>query len=251
VARQTNGTDQSLQSASAIDLTSYAKIALSFWLWWDAFANNNKLALELSADVGANAGAFQVAPNRTSSADFGVAAFGNVGFNLAGLTRPSGAAWHHYVANLDFTKPSHEVDTIYIDGVSQSLTWSLDENNTGSFGNYVLNVMSRNNAVDFGAGRIAEVAIYADFLLGQTQVDSLYNGGTGIDARTVQGANLHNYWQLCGTDSPEPALVGGVDMTVNGATQVAHPITGAGICGSGGAVVPPIFARVVQSGLRW
>jgi hypothetical protein len=106
--------------------------------------------------------------------------------------------------------------------------------------------MSRTNSELFGAGRISEVAFY-DGSMNQTDATSLYNSGAGVDARTVQGGSLFYYWQLCGTASPETALVGGVNHHGRWGDGATRPI--AGICGVG--ALAPAATTSPQSALGW
>jgi len=214
MARQFNGTDQSLQSASAINLSAFTKLSISVWFYSDGFANDNDLMMELSP-VSSNPGTFAINPNESSGV-FQAEVRGDTAGNRSQFSRPSATAWHHYAFHFDFTEAVNEVPIIWVDGVSQSLTPSGTDN-AGTFANDVLNFMSRNNAGLFYAGRLAEVAIYGGVLLTQGQVDSLQTTKPHLVGSATFG------WHLDGTTSPEPNFVGGVDLTVNGATFVDHP----------------------------
>ena len=110
-----------------------------------------------------------------------------------------------------------------VDGVAKSLTLGGDNNNTDAFNSTTIALMSRNCTSLFGAGRIAEVAIWGGIQFTQTDVNNLYNSGAGALATSVQAGSLAFYWQILGTASPEPATTGGVNMNVTGTTSVAHP----------------------------
>jgi concanavalin A-like lectin/glucanase superfamily protein len=250
-ARQFNGTDQSLQSAATVDLTAFNKLTVAFWLYKDSWADSDRLALELGADSTTD-GEFQVNPEFSPTSTFAVTLRGasSTG-DRETITRPTGNGphgdpWHHYVVVFDLTASptpgARHITNIYVDGVDQTLTDSLLLYNSGVllFANSIWNVMSRNNASLFTPGRFAELGIWGGINFTQTDVDALYASGTGADATTVQGASLNNYWHLCGTSgaSTEPATTGGVDMTVHGATFVAHPISG--MCGAGGYILTEI-----------
>lgn len=73
----------------------------------------------------------------------------------------------------------------------------------------------------FAAGRIAEAAIW-DIALTDAQVASLAKGASPL---TIQPGNLVFYAPLLGNDSPEPDRVGGLSLTVAGATKTDHPPT--------------------------
>jgi hypothetical protein len=220
MARQFNGTDQSLQSASTIDLSSFDKLSLAFWLWWDAFADDDDLAMEFSADYNGVTTGFIIDPNDSSAGggNFGIALKGDVGYSVGQFTRPSNLAWHQYVIVLDKTKAVDEVDAVYVDGISQTLGRPQNNNNTNAFGNHTLNFMSRNNTSLFGAGRLAEVAIYGGVNLTQQQATDLQTMCPNFVGTPTYG------WHLDGDASPEPAFVGGIALNLTGTIKATHPI---------------------------
>jgi hypothetical protein len=236
-ARQTNGVDQCLQTASTVDLSTHAQIAVQMWLWWDAFDNNDSLAMEFSADHNAQTNAFIVNPEDSGFAHFVVGYHVVAGtYNTRGIEQPSPGGWHHVVFNIDRSQPgTGEITSIFVDGVSKVLQTDAVADSVGNFGNHTLYLMSRGCASLWGAGRIAEVAIWGGVNLSASQVASLYNSGNGALANTV--GSVTHYWRLIGDASPEPATVGGINVTVTGATQVTHPFapaaTGACIIGGG------------------
>lgn len=222
MARLFDGTNDSLQSVSTIDLSGVSKISVVFWLWWDAFANDDDFAMETSANSGGASGSFWINPNGSIPLAFDIHLNGNGTRMNASFTRPSAAAWHQYVFLFDLSKSSNEIDSVYVDGVSQSLTYASQPNPTGNFGNHTLNVMSRNNTAIFGAGRMAELAIYPGELLNASEALALARGAR--PHRIRPGSNPH-YWPLNGLQSPEPSWrSGGSALTVNGgATATNHP----------------------------
>jgi hypothetical protein len=216
-ARQFNGTSHSL-SAANVDLSGVNKLSLAFWLWWDSYANNDKLAFEFSPDINSNPG-FIVDPNSSTGGVFEV--YTRVtAYSSAFFTRPSAGAWHHYVIVIDMSKSSQEVDAVYVDGASQSLTLGSNGNNTGNWTNDTLYFMSRNNSSLFGAGKLAEVALYPGIKLTADDVTALFKGAS---PQMVRPTDKHYYWPLLGRTSPEPELFFGRTATVNSATQADHP----------------------------
>jgi hypothetical protein len=168
----------------------------------------------------------------------GVVRIGHSGFglgtNVESFPRPSAATWHHIVITLDSTAAdTDEVVAAWVDGSGQTLTPIANNDGGGTaFPNTTWSFMARNAASLFGAGRIAEIGIWGALNFSQTDVDNLYAAGAGTAASNVQGGSLIHYWQVCGTDSPETATVGGINLTVAGAVNVTHPISGVGICGA-------------------
>jgi hypothetical protein len=226
MARQTNGTNQSLQTASALAAFVSPSSAVSVWLWVDSYAGGTELALEYSTDVGAGDG-FLMFPN-PGSGRFEIQNRNGGGItDVSSFARPSAAAWHHYVLNFgDVT--GVQLISAYVDGSSVSLTRDATGiGNSSAFGSKVLYLLARANTSLWTAGRIAEVAIWDGVNFAQGDVDALYNSGAGALATNVQSGTLKYYCRLLGDVSPEPSLVGGIDMTVNGATQAAHPFSDA------------------------
>lgn len=157
-----NGTSDYGQTA-AIDLSGITTMTVSFWLYWDAFADDNKMAIESSATASSNIGGIYILPNQGTTTRFQIRLNTNGGVtSTVSFTRPSGAAWHHYVCCFDRNAGTQQVTAVYVDGVSQSLT--VDNTSavtTGGFGNHVWNFMSRNGGASLeGAGRLDDIRIY-------------------------------------------------------------------------------------------
>ena len=219
MARLFNGTDQYMKAAS-VDLSGTPTIAFAYWLYWDANANNDDFELEFSANKNLVTTGFMVDPNWNQGAVL-VSLVGDVGTSEFSFPRPSAAAWHHYVINLDKSKASGEIDSVYVDGVSQTLTVAGgDVNNTNNFASDTLNFMSRNGASLFGAGRMAEFGLWYGINLTAAEAAVL---GDGFTPPFVRPASLKYYWPLIGRTSPEVELKRGVTATVTGATNTAHP----------------------------
>jgi hypothetical protein len=57
-----NGTSNYMKTISTIDFNSKI-ITVSFWLYWNAFANDDKLVMELSSISNSHDGCFAINPN--------------------------------------------------------------------------------------------------------------------------------------------------------------------------------------------
>lgn len=184
----TNGTSQALQSA--LDVSAYTKLVLSFWLYWDAFANGFDMALELTADGLANTGGFTVSPD-WATGEY-VVGWRSTDQNTHGFSRPSAAAWHHNMVLLDLTVAGGSRGVyLWIDGVAQTPTSTFSTTaGSGTFANGTLNIMSRNAASLFGAGRMADLRVYDGAVVPATQRTAL----SLSDPRTR--------WDLYWTPSP-------------------------------------------------
>lgn len=207
-----------------LTLSAAPIITLSFWLLWDSYATD-EVALEYSDNFNSHFGAtsgFIVAP-ADSGGSFGLAVRLGGGANdycEARFTRPSAAIWHHYGAVFDLTKSTLKIAPINVDGVSQSISYPRDAAiTTATFGDYALNLMSRNGASLFGAGDLAEVAVWR-VALSAPELASL---AAGVDPLTIQAAALELFIPLNG-DTPELDLgPEGHTVTISGASPAADP----------------------------
>lgn len=146
-------------TVSAIDLTGTSTLAVSFWMYAASFLSDDRFVIETSANYNSNTGAFVINPH-SSTGSFFVGIKTSGGYNVSEFTKPSGAVWHHYVVNMNRAAGAQQVTHVYLDGVAQSLTNPFADTNTGNFGNFAWNFMSRNAASNFAAGRIDDVRIY-------------------------------------------------------------------------------------------
>lgn len=152
-----NGTTH--RGSSALVLNDTNKLTIEFWLWWDAFANGDNMAMEYTPSASVNQGFF-IDPN-AANGFFQLLHAGDSGNNIQNWTRPSAAAWHHYAFVIDCSDTGANEVTGYLDGslwVPASNSGLADNN--ANFPNDTLNVMCRNQASLFGAGRMAQLAIY-------------------------------------------------------------------------------------------
>jgi hypothetical protein len=182
-AAQFDGTNDF--ASVAIDLSARATIAIEFWLYWDAFANNDDMALEFTADGGGTAGGFYIDPN-SSTTHFAVAS--GSAANIGRVPRPSAAAWHHYALTINraVTVGNTDLTSLVIDGVAQTITTISAVDNAGNFANSTLYLMSRAGGGLFGAGRMQHLAIYPALTAGQAQAHyALRNSTDEINPATL------------------------------------------------------------------
>lgn len=157
-----NGTSAYAQSVSAIDLTAYNHITVEFLTKPDAYANTDQIGVEFGTGTSAN-GDFMFTQDNAGglSTDQLPLLSGNVGLSYAQYTKYTAVTWHHVAIDYDMSKSTDEVD-LYVDGVLKTPgARPVNANNTGTFGNRTLNVMSRNAASLFAAGTIQHLAIYS------------------------------------------------------------------------------------------
>lgn len=154
-----NGTNQN--GSVALDLSSTNVITIAFWMKWNAFNNDDKLAFEFSNNFNKSATGFLIDPDESSSGQFWVSVHGDAGYNNAAFPRPSAGVWHHYAFILNKGTATAGEVTPYIDGKAVSYKKSsYSATNANNFGNNTLFVMSRNGSSLFGAGSLDEVHIY-------------------------------------------------------------------------------------------
>ena len=111
-----NGTSDS--GAIPLNLSGTNKVTIEFWLKWNAYANNDALAMEFTPNFNENNGGFLVDPN---SGEFG-GTFGDRHRHGSGdrnsifFQRPSAGAWHHYAIVIDTSAAAGSEITPYVDG---------------------------------------------------------------------------------------------------------------------------------------
>jgi Concanavalin A-like lectin/glucanases superfamily len=155
-----------------LNLSASPLLTMSFWLYWDAFANDDDLALELTTSSG-NAGAITVNPNDSFAAgggQFTVATAQSGGFKYGYLTRPSAQAWHHYFFTFDRTAPAGQLGiTGFVDGAPVAVNNLISDTLSGNFADDILYVLSRNNAALFGAGKICNLVFRSGYIGGAAE----------------------------------------------------------------------------------
>jgi N,N-dimethylformamidase beta subunit-like, C-terminal/Concanavalin A-like lectin/glucanases superfamily/PKD domain len=152
-----DGIDDSAQAP--VNLTGTSQLTVEFWLRWNAFADDDALALELTENFNQNDGGFIVDPN-TAQGSFGVGIGSPETRNNVYFARPSAGQWHHYAFVLDPTASAAQQITPYVDGKPVAYEKGASGTGTGAFANGPLYFMSRAGAGLFGAGTLDEVAIY-------------------------------------------------------------------------------------------
>jgi len=154
-----NGTTSAAQAS--LDLSTTNKLTLEFWMKWDAFADDDDLAFELTPNFNSNPGGFIVDPNAPEEGGkFGVGIGSGESRNTAYFARPSAGAWHHYALVMDATAAASDQVVPYVDGQPVPFTKTKSGTGAGSFANSTLYFMSRAAGALFGAGDLDEVALY-------------------------------------------------------------------------------------------
>jgi len=165
------GTGVTARASVPINLSAFRFLSISFWLYWDAFANDDKLAFEFTVNgAGANAG-FAFDPNASNGrSQF----FTSNGTAFAkSFTRPSALSWHHYALTVDTGTPGALI-AAYVDGVAQTLTQDSAGGAGFNFANSTLYLLSRAGTSLFGAGKLQNLTIRGGYLMGETEARREY-----------------------------------------------------------------------------
>ena len=112
-AARFDGVDDS--AGAALQLAGKSAITVEFWMKWNSYSNDDRLAMEYTPNYNDNAGGFVVDPN-SSYGNFAVGLGQGSSRNLSLFARPSAGAWHHYAFVLDTTAPASEQVVPYVDG---------------------------------------------------------------------------------------------------------------------------------------
>jgi sugar lactone lactonase YvrE len=145
-----------------VDLSGTSKLTIEFWMKWASFADDDRLALELTPNFNEHPGGFLVDPDSSAESDFAVAlGQTSTGHNNNDLfARPSAEQWHYYAFVLDTSASGATEITPYIDGHAVSYTKLREDTGAGSFADSTLYWMSRDASSLFGAGSMQDLALY-------------------------------------------------------------------------------------------
>ncbi|HSZ68835.1 MAG TPA: PKD domain-containing protein [Solirubrobacteraceae bacterium] len=166
-----------------LNLSSQSAITVEFWLKWDAYGNNDALAMELTPNYNENTGGFIVDPDAgqyggTFAVGMGIGATRNTVY----FARPSAGVWHHYALVLNPSAPAATEITPYVDG--QPVSYQKETSGTGAtFANSTLYLFSRDAKALFGSGSLDDLAIYGGEL-GSSTIQEHFDSN-GPEARPV------------------------------------------------------------------
>jgi hypothetical protein len=201
-AARFDGVDDTARAA--VDLSGLSTVTVEFWLYIDAYTNDDALALELTENFNQNPGGFIIDPNAPQSGgQFGVGVGTPDTRNNVFFARPSTGQWHHYAIVLDTTAPKQQQITPYVDGKAAAYTKTAEGTGSGAFASSVLNFMSRGGQQLFSRGALDDLAIYGRALSAAEIAE--HQASFGTNRRPVASF----------TASPSPALTG-VPVTFNG-----------------------------------
>ena len=234
-----NGTSDFASSAINLSgLPAGDTITLGFWSWWNTFGTNNDLQSEFSPNSNVANGTWIVDFNYSTVA--GTINFGSVnGGSSIGFkdrfAQPSAGAWHHYLLIMNRNRP---INFAYVDGGLQGLT-ATDHSMGGgtSWANNTMYLMSRGGASLFGAGKLAELAIWqSDFTFTTNSQQRTASAlAAGCPPPYINPDQLIAYWPMGlgspDTDmSPQDYVSRAIHpLTLNGTSVVAGPPASSGL----------------------
>ena len=171
------GSGSAAVASIPLNLSRFSTISVSFWMYWNAFANDDDLAFEFTANTNSNSGGFHFNPNSSSPASGTATVFLNDGGANAAVgryfSRPTAAAWHHYamvLSSVGSSSAGAHVPSVLVDGVSQSLTtFGSDLSLTGEFANSTLYLLSRAGTALYAAGRLRNFVIRGNYRISQAE----------------------------------------------------------------------------------
>ena len=199
-------------ASAPLNLSANTKVTVEFWMKWNAFANNDSLALEFTPNFNNNAGGFLVDPNAAEQGgEFGVGIGTGNSRNNVYFPRPTAGAWHYYAFTIDTTAAGATQITPYVDGQAVAYTKTSSGTGAGPFANSSLYWFSRAASSLFGAGGMQDLAIY-NSLLSPAMILNHYKVGVG---QAAIGQPTASY-----TSSPAN-LAAGSTVTFNGSNSSA------------------------------
>ena len=182
-------------------------ITVEFWLKWNAYGNNDALALEFTPNYNENVGGFIVDPDSASFGGTFAVGIGTGGTrNTVFFARPSAGVWHHYAIVLNTSAPAATEITPYVDGQPVSYQKEASTTGQGAFASSTLYLFSRDGSTLFGSGSLDDLAIYGGEL-SASQIQEHFNSN-GPEPRPVASF----------TASPNPPRAGQT-VTLNGSSS--------------------------------
>lgn len=208
-----------------LNLSAYTKLSISFWLYWDAFANDDDFLMELTTNSNTFNGAFSIDPNASNGFFQIYTRITSTANGKAGaITRPSAASWHHHVWTIDRTAPVSAGITAFVDGIAQSVSYAAanQAGDSTKFASSTLYLFSRAGTSLFGNGNLQNLVFRGGHLMSAAEAAEEYRNAYQIytpqkrisyfDVPRILGTQTKTYSELGTT---------GYDGTIS----VTEPIT--------------------------
>jgi hypothetical protein len=206
MARTLNGSSQYLTVSSGLSLGANDPVWISMWGYRNnSSANYCYFSLGVSGS-GVNrkfvSGSTTISATTTNNAGTGAAA--------TSANSPTNATWFHILA--EFGGAADRKITIHGGTTAPNTT-----SNSLSVAPNILRVGATPSTTALLAGRVAYVGVFSGAPSAQDYIDL---SGLGVEADALHptlcgsAGNLLAYWDLDGTDSPEPDGIGSNDLTL-------------------------------------
>lgn len=165
--------DGNVNAASInLDLSGYDQITISFWMWWDAYAENDDYGYTLSSPN--STGCIWLDVNSTGphagEMYFGYSSASGQAAHT-GIARPAASKWHHYVGCFD-NRLNGPGFAIYVDGAPVTMNETQPQATSGTFASGPLYLLGINGAIG-GAAFMENMAFFKG-LLTEAEAKSLY-----------------------------------------------------------------------------
>jgi PKD repeat protein len=166
-----------------LNLAGQSALTVEFWLKWNAYGNNDALAMEFTPNYNESTGGFIVDPDAGQyGGTFAVGMGIGTTRNTVYFARPSAGVWHHYALVLSPSAPAASEITPYVDG--QPVSYQKETSGTGAtFASSTLYLFSRDAKALFGSGSLDDLAIYGGEL-SQATIDEHFDSN-GPEPRPV------------------------------------------------------------------
>lgn len=212
-----NGTSDFLKSTATVDLSTFKQISGMLWLN-RTFANDDQLAVELSANYGSCGVVnpdicFLVDPNFTSGT-FLLGLHNSAGFQNCTFARPS-SGFHKYAWAFD-TSVNPNTCAAWVDGASVTTTFTGSTITTETFKNETIYLMSRAGTSLFGSGTISRFALFGGHIFTGSEGNNLTSASGCTDPLTIAGVIV--YLPFNGVSPETDAAGGGHNFIVTGTT---------------------------------
>lgn len=152
------GTGSGARASVPMALSGRFKVTLAFTLNWDAYADDDALAMEYGENYAVNNGIL-VDPNSSGTGGMFLVGVGSNGKNnLVAFPRPSARVEHRIMLAFDRTTGTAPSTKVWVDGARQPLSFPIAlDAVAGSFSDSTLYLLSRQNNSLFGNAHMRDI----------------------------------------------------------------------------------------------
>ncbi|MFA6168536.1 MAG: hypothetical protein WC700_18065 [Gemmatimonadaceae bacterium] len=147
---------QNLYTSATVDLTATKALTLA-WCSQNV-GGTDQILVEIGPNGGTTNGGLMFFREIAKSVNMRIC--GNVGMDGKNTAVFADASWHVWVLRVDMNLAADEIIALYKDGVSQALTALFAANNTSTFQNLTIYLMSRVGGVAGWVGDLTEMVLW-------------------------------------------------------------------------------------------